>query len=99
MFVVSGLRFSEEKAKTCQMEQRHFAVDFKDGERFMKSLLCVFIHHIVMMSFSNSTKETNFIPFPMYSKAQLNIFDLMKVYCVQGIFSGVWPANNYQRKV
>lgn len=55
------------------------SVDSTDGERFMKSLLYVFMHHIVMMPFSNSTKEANFILFPMYSKAQLNIFGLMKV--------------------
>lgn len=63
-----------------------------------KSALCLHTSYC-MMSFSNSTKETNFVLFPMYSKAQLYIFDLMKMYCVQEIFSGVWPANNYERKV
>lgn len=56
-----------------------FSVDFTDGKRFKQNLLCVFIHHIVMMSFSNCTSEANFILFPMYSKAQLYIFGLMKV--------------------
>lgn len=43
----------------------------------MKSLVCVFIHHIIMMSFNNTTEEADFILFPIYSKAQLNIFGLM----------------------
>lgn len=46
-------------------------------ESFMRSLLCVFIDHIVMMSFNNTTEEANFMLFPMHSKAHLNIFGLM----------------------
>lgn len=67
MFLVPGLKFPEENTeKACQMEQKCFAVDFKDRQSFMKSLLCVFLRHVVMMSFNNTTKEVNFMLFAMY---------------------------------
>lgn len=43
----------------------------------MKILVRGFMHQIVGMSLSNTTREANFLLFPMYSKAQLNIFGLM----------------------
>lgn len=77
MFLALVWNFWKKTQKTYQTEHICFAVDFKERESFMKSLVCVFIHHIIMMSFNNTTEEADFILFPIYSKAQLNIFGLM----------------------
>lgn len=77
MFLATGLKFPEENTEQiCQMEQRCFAVDFKDRKSFMQSLVCVFIYHIVMLPFNNTAKEVNFLLFPMYPKESLAISSL-----------------------
>ena len=45
MFLVPGLKFPEKNTeKTCQTEQRCFAVDFKDRDS-LKSGICFYTSH------------------------------------------------------
>lgn len=85
MFPVLDLKFPEkqtnkEKKKhtrnTWQMTQMCFTLEFKD-KSFFRSLLRMFINHTVMISFNNAMEGANFMLFPMYSKAHLNIFGLL----------------------
>lgn len=58
------------------MEQKCSALILKT-EFCENSGTCFYQRQIVGMSLNNTTREANFLLFPMYSKAQLNIFGLM----------------------